>query len=81
LNVKKLWNECFADNNGGDHQQPSRPLAVTSTCNARFLNHSSVKSGWSHIYSSLFQIGKVCFKDFFISFHFYSSSSSSLLTN
>jgi hypothetical protein len=59
LNVKYLWSECFSDSNGGDHQQPSRPTTVTSTCNARFLNHSSIKSGWSHINSSLFQMGKV----------------------
>lgn len=56
LNVKSLWSECF---NNDNHQQPTRPISITSTSPVRFLNHSSIKSGWNHLFSTFFQIGKV----------------------
>jgi hypothetical protein len=61
LNMKKLWDRCF-DN---ESQQPTRPVSIASSTPVRFLNHTTIKSGWSHLFTSFFQMCKVCLFDFF----------------
>lgn len=56
LNMKKLWERCF---NNESQQQPTRPASVVSSTPVRFLNHTTIKSGWSHLFSSFYQMRKV----------------------
>jgi hypothetical protein len=55
-NMKKLWDKCF---NNESQQQPTRPPSIASSTPVRLLNHSTIKSGWSHVFSSFFQMCKV----------------------
>ena len=55
-NMRKLWDKCF---NNESHQQPTRPASISSTTPVRFLTHSSIKSGWSHLFASFYQLSKV----------------------
>ena len=56
LSMKNLWDKCF---NNDSQQQPTRPASVAPSTPFRFLNHSTIKSGWSHLFSSFYQMCKV----------------------